>query len=231
MKKLATWAFVIFLCLLPASAQAADWTKESATVLDIPREIQLPLYDKPNGKIIKNGKYSFFVTGKYWVAKRAGKWLGVYSWASKNNRLVWINKDDANTFASFFVTWKKVVVDRSRKTLWVYNKGKVIFKTRVSIGKKSAPTPLGKTSVEDVYKPASQGLPTAYYGAWILALGMWQNAKTPGFPQGGAVAFHGTPEPADIGKARSAGCLRLRHADLKKLKTLLSAGTPVWIKR
>jgi lipoprotein-anchoring transpeptidase ErfK/SrfK len=39
--------------------------------------------------------------------------------------------------------------------------------------------------------------------------------------------LHGTPDPKDVGKAFSHGCVRLTNWDARELADLLRVGTPV----
>ena len=42
--------------------------------------------------------------------------------------------------------------------------------------------------------------------------------------------IHGTPEPSEIGKAASHGCVRLTNWDAARLAALVKPGTPVTFK-
>lgn len=229
----------IILCLtcslffiLPShvSAQTVkEWINTPYQVVDISSATAEALRVKPGGKILIRDGTGFAVTGKYWVVQKKGKWLGVYSWVAKNNRLLWIDGDNIKLVSEQRTKYRKAVVSRSQKTVKIYEKGKHIYTANIAVGRPGSPSPLGKTSVESIHRPWDVGVSSKYYGRWIIALGMWQPYSSPGFPNGGAMAFHGTSNPNDIGKARSAGCFRMRANTLQKLKELLPEGTPIWI--
>lgn len=71
------------------------------------------------------------------------------------------------------------------------------------------------------YKDNSKPIP---YGDPENALGTrWMAISSPGF------GIHGTWEPDTVGKASSAGCVRLRNEDVEELYSLVKEGTPVHI--
>lgn len=71
------------------------------------------------------------------------------------------------------------------------------------------------------YKDNSKPIP---YGDPENALGTrWMAISSPGF------GIHGTWEPDSVGKASSAGCVRLRNEDVEELYSLVKEGTPVHI--
>lgn len=71
------------------------------------------------------------------------------------------------------------------------------------------------------YKDNSKPIP---YGDPENALGTrWMAISYPGF------GIHGTWEPDTVGKASSAGCVRMRNEDVEELFSLVKEGTPVHI--
>jgi lipoprotein-anchoring transpeptidase ErfK/SrfK len=71
------------------------------------------------------------------------------------------------------------------------------------------------------YKPGSEPMP---YGSPDNLLGTrWLGIDCPGF------GLHGTWEPETIGKASSAGCIRLLNEDVEEVYDLVPLGTPVLI--
>ena len=71
------------------------------------------------------------------------------------------------------------------------------------------------------YKDNSKPIP---YGDPENALGTrWLAISSPGF------GIHGTWEPETVGKASSAGCVRMRNEDVEELYSLVPEGTPVHI--
>jgi lipoprotein-anchoring transpeptidase ErfK/SrfK len=118
-----------------------------------------------------------------------------------------------------------VVVDIATESLAVYNRGKQIFTAPVGTGHQSDPTwptPSGHYWIAEEF-PSKD----AFYGPW--AFGTTDYATDTDFPDGSIVGIHGTNEPWLIPGDPSHGCVRLKDADILKLKTLVGIGTPVWI--
>jgi L,D-transpeptidase catalytic domain len=210
------------------ASRTADGTDFSATLLSIKPGEWLPLYRSASSKTpVEDSRSRYYATGRYWILARRGDWVGVSTIAVHTNRLAWVNVVEHASRVRYVTTTRRVLVDRSARTLRVELDGKTVFSTRVAVGRPSAPTPLGQTSVEAIVTPRQAGVSPSYYGPWIFQLGLYQRHSSPGFPQGGATAFHGTPNPDDIGKAVSAGCIRLTHGQLRRLHRYVTVGTPV----
>ena len=71
---------------------------------------------------------------------------------------------------------------------------------------------------------------------WILTRILWLAGSEPGVNQGGDVDtyrryiyIHGAPDDVEMGRPGSAGCIRMRNADVIELFDLVGDGTPVLI--
>lgn len=71
---------------------------------------------------------------------------------------------------------------------------------------------------------------------WILSRILWLSGLEPGRNRLGAVDsmrryiyIHGCPDPYPMGVARSAGCVRMRNAEVIELYDRVAAGTPVYL--
>jgi lipoprotein-anchoring transpeptidase ErfK/SrfK len=115
-----------------------------------------------------------------------------------------------------------IVVNIPTETLTVYNHGKVIFATPVGTGASGTPTPTGHFWIAEAF-PSSDPV----YGPW--AFGTTDRANDTDFPDDSIVGIHGTDEPNLIPGDPSHGCVRLKDADILRLKSLVTIGTPVWI--
>lgn len=130
----------------------------------------------------------------------------------------------------------KVVVDRSDASLALQDaEGRVYARFPASTGSEHDPLPIGEWKVEKV---ASD--PTYHYDPKLF----WDADKSHGkatLPPGpnnpvGTVwidlskphyGIHGTPEPAQIGKTASYGCIRLTNWSARAVLEAVAAGTPV----
>ena len=129
----------------------------------------------------------------------------------------------------------KVVVDKSERHVRVYDAaGKLIAQFPATIGSEHDPLPLGQWHINGVAR-----LPPFHYSPelfWDAAAGDKKTRLPPG-PNGpvGVVwidlskdhyGIHGTPEPQQIGRTESHGCIRLTNWDAAKLAQMVRSGTP-----
>ena len=155
------------------------------------------------------------------VSQLGGDWLKVELPTRPNGSEGWIRARDADLSSVV----DEVSVDRASRTLVWTHGGVVQLRATVGIGAPSSPTPSGTFFVTDVL-PRD---PSGSYGAWIVALNGHSDAFTE-FEGGDArIAIHGTNDPSSIGKAVSAGCVRLTADPLARLAHALPPGTPVII--
>lgn len=129
-----------------------------------------------------------------------------------------------------------IVVDKSDGALRAYDKaGKLIAQFPVTTGSGHDPLPLGTWKiVGEARNPDYHFNPDLFWDAK-------KNAKDKLLPPGpngpvGVVwldlskehyGIHGTPEPQNIGKTESHGCVRLTNWDAARLAQMVSAGTKV----
>jgi len=129
-----------------------------------------------------------------------------------------------------------IVVDKSDGALRVYDQGnKLIAQFPVTTGSGHDPLPLGTWKiVGEARNPDYHFNPDLFWDAK-------KNAKDKLLPPGpngpvGVVwldlskehyGIHGTPEPKNIGKTESHGCVRLTNWDAARLAQMVSAGTKV----
>ena len=122
----------------------------------------------------------------------------------------------------------QVVVSKSRNTLELRLNGK-FFKRYVVATGADASTPVGTFEITDrVEHPAWKDIP---YGDKRNILGThWLKlAATGETPRAAGYGLHGTWDDSSLGKQASAGCVRLRNADIEELFVLLPLHTPVTI--
>ena len=128
-----------------------------------------------------------------------------------------------------------VEANKQRKAVIAYGKqGRVIAYYPATVGSDELPSPSGRTTIEHVvmhpkyyYHPSLdfQGVPNKNM---VVPPGpnnpvglVWIDLKKPGY------GIHGSPEPAQVGKNMSHGCVRLTNWDAQELAKMLKPGTPV----
>ena len=130
---------------------------------------------------------------------------------------------------------EKVVVDKSGRTVRALDgSGKLISFYPASVGSEERPAPNGTRTIRSVADN-----PTYYYSPKLKFKGVkTQKPFTvppgPNNPVGNTwmdlgdgYGIHGTPEPANIGKTESHGCVRLTNWDAQALGKKVHKGTKV----
>lgn len=155
---------------------------------------------------------------------RRGRWLAVRTPVLPNGSLGWIDARAGGL--SFARSRVEVEVDLSRRELRMRTGDRIIRTVPVAVGRESSETPAGHFAVTDKLSGSRY---SADYGCCILALSGHQPNLPPGWSGGSRLAIHGTPNPGDIGRAVSAGCLHASARDLSFLMRRVPLGTPVVI--
>jgi lipoprotein-anchoring transpeptidase ErfK/SrfK len=129
-----------------------------------------------------------------------------------------------------------VAVSKRGRDLTVRGEGgRVLFYAPVTVGSEHDPLPIGDWKVTGVHRdPAFHYNPDLFWDAdpshakAKLAPGpnnpvgsVWIDLSRPHY------GLHGTPEPANIGRTESHGCVRLTNWDALQVAALVTTGTPV----
>jgi L,D-transpeptidase catalytic domain len=153
------------------------------------------------------------------VVRTRGDWLGVLSAAMPNGHVGWIRAQPGAL--AFGHVKLELEADLSRRLLRVWERGHVVRRIRVGIGRPGTPTPTGRFSITDKMPGSSLG---PYYGCCLLAISGNQPHPPPGWTGGARLAIHGGPYGAV-----SAGCLHADTADLRYLTRVVPLGTQIVI--
>jgi lipoprotein-anchoring transpeptidase ErfK/SrfK len=159
------------------------------------------------------------------VAEQRGKagilWLKVAVPGRPNGRYGWVSSQFVNSAP----VYKRVIVDLSSRTLSLYDRSKLRFRTKVAIGTRSNPTPTGSFYVQARFRPTHRIL-----GAFAFETSAYSPTLTD-WPGGGVVGIHGWSDRSVFGKAVSHGCIRIPNSAALYLKKQVLAGTPVLIRQ
>jgi hypothetical protein len=155
------------------------------------------------------------------IVERRRDWLGVLHHEMPNGRPGWIRAADARLLRE---PWS-LRIDLSERRGSVSLHKKVVDRFPVGIGRPGNETPTGRFGVTDrlVTKGGSP------YGCCILALSGIQPKLPAGWPGGNRIGIHGTPDESSVGSPASAGCVRMRDADLRMLMRRIPVGARVTI--
>ena len=128
-----------------------------------------------------------------------------------------------------------VVVSKSRRSVAALDaEGKILARYPASSGTEHDPLPLGKWKILGVAKnPAFHYNPELFWDA-KEAQDKARIAPGPNNPVGVAwidlskehYGIHGTPEPSQIGRTQSHGCIRLTNWDVQELSKMVAPGMP-----
>ena len=229
------------VCLVaPASAlaspAASDPSAPSSRLASVATLLNdAPVYAKPGGgKAVATARADTSWTGSRAVllvaaSKRdvSGRlWLKLMLPIRPNGSSGWILADHAR----ISTTSSRVEISLRARKLRLRVAGKIIFTTRVVIGKAATPTPRGIFAIyERAQSPRGSNV-----GPFALHLTAFSDVLHSYDGGPGRIAIHGRAGSllADpLGSARSHGCIRLRNAALKLLAKYARAGAPVTIAR
>jgi lipoprotein-anchoring transpeptidase ErfK/SrfK len=130
----------------------------------------------------------------------------------------------------------RVDVDKDRQTVKAYSsKGELIALFPASVGSEDKPTPSGKLKVTAINSEPTFHYNPRYQFREVETQKPFDLSPGPNNPLGlmwialskQSYGIHGTPEPSEVGRAASHGCVRLTNWDARRLAAMLSRGTPV----
>ena len=116
----------------------------------------------------------------------------------------------------------RIRVRRAARTLSVYRRNRLLYRTTVAVGAPGMETPLGNFYVTARFVPDN-----SFLGAFAFETSAY--SKLTDWPGGGVVGIHGTSMPSLLGQAVSHGCIRMSNTAALTLKRFIGLGTPVSI--
>jgi lipoprotein-anchoring transpeptidase ErfK/SrfK len=135
-----------------------------------------------------------------------------------NGRTGWIPADAASIRPS----QRLIYIDRSARTLEVWNNRRLLLKTKVAVGRPGMETPVGLFYVTWRFVPTAPVL-----GRYAFETSAYSRLSE--WPGGGIVGIHGTFAPQLLGQAVSHGCVRVGNRDILRMRSLVRLGTPIRI--
>lgn len=129
---------------------------------------------------------------------------------------------------------KAIVVVKSERTLYLYDKDKLVKTYPVAVGTPGHPTPAGDWRIVSKRKNPTWTNPGSGWAAGMPAY------IAPGYnnPLGtraldldaSGIRIHGTAKDYSVGTAASHGCMRMHMPDIEDLFERVEAGVPVFIR-
>jgi lipoprotein-anchoring transpeptidase ErfK/SrfK len=130
----------------------------------------------------------------------------------------------------------KIEVDKSRNTVRLLDdKGGVLAVYPASVGSDEKPAPSGTYEVKAIAKNPDYTYNPDYAFKGVKSKEPFKIKPGPNNPVGTvwidlsveSFGIHGTPEPAQVGKVASHGCVRLTNWDVEELASMVKQGMPV----
>lgn len=150
-------------------------------------------------------------------------WARVQLPTRPNLALAWVRRRDIR----YSTTPYRVIVALKSHRIELLSRGKVMWRSKVAVGRSVSPTPLGRYFITDVIRPPD---PSGFYGTYSIGLAAHSKVITNFGGGNGQIGIHGTNQPAAIGTDVSHGCIRVTNADVTRLARLVPLGTPVDIR-
>jgi len=133
-------------------------------------------------------------------------------------------------------TAARIEIDKDRQTVKVYSaKNDLIAFFPASVGSDDKPSPSGTLKVTLIESDPSYHYNPKYQFKEVEKQRPFDLGPGPNNPLGTiwialskpSYGIHGTPEPSQVGRAASHGCVRLTNWDVQRLAGMLSKGVPV----
>lgn len=150
-------------------------------------------------------------------------WLKIRIPARPNGQTGWVREEQLSNLKTIQT---HLTIDRGKLKATLRKNDKVIWTSRVGVGRPGLETPAGRFWIRERLSNLG-GSPV--YGPWAFGTSAYSDKLTD-WPGGGVVGIHGTNQPELIPGRPSHGCVRVPNAKINRLAKLMPVGTPVLIK-
>ena len=134
---------------------------------------------------------------------------------------------------------KIILVVRSERRLFLYNRGQIVQRHRVAVGRPGNSTPRGDFVIGakrrnptwgNPNRPWSRNMPQRIGPGPNNPLGIRAMNLNRANGSSTLLRIHGTSNTSSIGRAASAGCIRVANNQIVRLFNATPSGTRVWIR-
>ena len=154
------------------------------------------------------------------VVGREEEWLRVQVPLRPNGSTAWIRAGEVRLTETRYQV--EVAVEERRLTLWWA--GRLVMDAPIAVGRPHTPTPTGDFYIESSAKRVEAD---PLYGVYALGLSGFSDVLHDFNGGEGRIGIHGTGRPDLIGRAVTAGCIRLLDEHAEELSRRVPLGTPV----
>ena len=150
-------------------------------------------------------------------------WLRIRLPLRPNGTTGWVRE---SALGSLHRVRTQLVIVRRKLRAKLFNKGRLVWRADVGIGRAGTVTPKGRFYIREGLR---LGDPSGPYGDHAFGTSAYsQNLSD--WPGGGVVGIHGTNQPELIPGRISHGCVRVSNPKIRRLRKRMPLGTPVWIR-
>ena len=185
---------------------------------------EIPKFDGPGGQQIGTAGFFDGYPMTMPVLQQQDGWLRVRLPERPNGSTAWVRATDVTTSETPY----RLVLRRSRTTLFLYKGGVPIQAIPVGVGKAATPTPLGSffIAVNEGSGPPGYGPVVLDTSAHSEAIRSWDGTGDAIIAIHGPITAGSDAQIGTRGTAISNGCIRLHVADQIQL-AIIPLGTPV----
>jgi hypothetical protein len=151
---------------------------------------------------------------------KGATWMKIRVPGRPNGRTGWVHRDALSGLRTIHTA---LTIDQRTLTATLTKRGRVIWSSRVGMGKPGTPTPKGRFWIRERLRAGGS------FGPWAFGTSAYSNVLTE-WPGGGVIGIHGTDEPGLIPGRPSHGCVRVPNWNIVRLARLMPIGTPVRIR-
>jgi lipoprotein-anchoring transpeptidase ErfK/SrfK len=154
--------------------------------------------------------------------RRPDGWIKVLLPVRPNGSAGWVRASNVTIHEVAY----SVKVEKRAHQITVFDRGAVLYRGAVAVGKPSTPTPTGKYYLRVLIQAPN---PNTVYGPYAYGLSSHSDALS-SFGGGDAeIGLHGNDDASVLGRDVTHGCIRMDNEEITKLAALLPLGTPVEI--
>jgi hypothetical protein len=169
--------------------------------------------------LTEDGFPEIYVVLQRWVDPANRTWLRVRLPMRPNGRKGWVQEA---ALGDLKLVRTMLDIDKRRLRATLYDRGRVVFRARIGVGKRATPTPTGRFYIREKFKVRGNTI----YGTHAIGTSAYAPTLSD-WPGGGVVGLHGTNQPQLIPGRPSHGCIRLRNRDIARLYRMAARGTPI----
>jgi len=154
--------------------------------------------------------------------RRPDGWIKVLLPVRPNGSAGWVRASNVTIHEVAY----SVKVEKRAHQITVFDRGAVLYRGAVAVGKPSTPTPTGRYYLRVLIQAPN---PNTVYGPYAYGLSSHSDALS-SFGGGDAeIGLHGNDDASVLGRDVTHGCIRMDNQEITKLAGLLPLGTPVEI--